>query len=220
MKLKFGCIFLVLTICFSSVFAFAKDEIIYSEKELKAAITYLKEHRDELNITGYSIDENRNGLEVMAEKWTAEKQEQLKQLLGIENIDFVTDYGSVNENDGIVVRLMMKTADNAVYFRHSPERNSRVLVPVRGILEPLGYHVVWDNEEKKVTAISDSNKIILTIDEDKALFQSLTDETSIVNIDAPPVIINHSVYIPVRFISQISDYSVSWHENARMVIVE
>lgn len=220
MKNFFGFALLIMIICFSSVLSFANSETTYSEEELKTAISYLKEHRDELNITGYSINNNINGLEIMAEKWTSEKEEQFKKLLNINNIEFITDYDSINENDGIVVRLIIKNTDNAIYFRHSPMVDSRVLVSVRGIFELFGYNVMWNNEEKKVIAISDSNKIIFTINDNKVSFINSSGESNIINVDVPPTIINNSLYIPVKFISEISEYSVSWNEDIQMIIIE
>lgn len=207
MNKKIGLILFAIIMCFSCVSVFAKEDI-YSKKELESAILYLREHRDELNLTGFSIKEDINGLELMTERWTPEKEEKFKQLLEIENIDFVTDYGVVS--DGITVRLMLKTADMGIYFRNCPTVDDVVLVPVRDLLEPLGYVIFWNDEEKTVVANNGSRKLIFTLSSDEVLdvLMSETDKALTIPIEVSPIIKNGKVYIPVNFISEISDYSV------------
>lgn len=220
MNKKTGLILLATLLWFSCTPSFAKENVIHSKKELKAAISHLREYRDELNLTGYSINENINGLTISADKWTPEKEEKIKQLLGIENIEFITDYGVADEG-GIKVRLMPKTSDDAIYFFNSPVVDNTVLVPVRGLFESLGYQIFWNNEEKKVTAVNDNNKLIFTLSEKEVLFiNTSSNETTILSIDIAPMIENNSIYIPVDFISEVSDYSVTKLERSSTTLIE
>ncbi len=220
MKKKIAIIIFVVSVCFSNVLSYA-NEVIYTEEELNEAITYLRAHRDELNLTGFSIDESINGIRILAEKWTPEKEEKFKQLLDIENIEFITDYGCVADNNNpIMVRLMPKSADNAIRLWDLPIVENRVLVPIRGFLEPLGYDISWDGEKKEVTAISENNAIVFTVGEKKIKIVDETGGVKNIDIDVSPMIKNESVYVPVRFISEVSDYTVSWSESSNFVIVE
>lgn len=49
---------------------------IYSLEELNTAFETLRENRENLDITAYSIDTINNGLKVMAKQWTDEKKEK------------------------------------------------------------------------------------------------------------------------------------------------
>ena len=56
--------------------------------------------------------------------------------------------------------------DKAVSFAEAPFiENDRVLVPMRGILESLGYSVAWQEESKTVLAEKDEIQISLHPDE-------------------------------------------------------
>ena len=60
--------------------------------------------------------------------------------------------------------------DKAVSFAEAPFiENDRVLVPMRGILESLGYSVAWQEESKTVLAEKDEIQISLHPDEKTAI---------------------------------------------------
>lgn len=106
-------------------------------------------------------------------------------------------------------------------FFNSPVVDDTVLVPVRGLFESLGYQIFWNNEEKKVTAVNDNNKLIFTLDEKEILFiNTSSNETTILSVDIAPMIKNNSVYIPVDFISEVSDYSVTKLERSSTTLIE
>ena len=67
-KIKLSIFSLIIVLTFSNTsLANVKN---YTKEELNNAISYLREHRDELNITGYSILKDNSGLKVMEDKWT------------------------------------------------------------------------------------------------------------------------------------------------------
>ena len=71
--------------------------------------------------------------------------------------------------------------DKAVSLAEAPFiENDRVLVPMRGILESLGYSVAWQEESKTVLAEKDEIQISLHPDEKTA-----TVNGKAVSIDAP-----------------------------------
>ena len=54
---------------------------IYSLEELNTAFETLRENRENLDITAYSIDTINNGLKVMAKQWTDEKKKNIMERL-------------------------------------------------------------------------------------------------------------------------------------------
>lgn len=86
------------------------------------------------------------------------------------------------------------------------------LVPFRGLLENMGAAVHWDNEKRKVTASSDSTMVELTIDSHTALVNGKPYTLSV-----PAQIIDHSTYIPVRFLAEVLGAKVHWEVPSRLV---
>ena len=69
--------------------------------------------------------------------------------------------------------------DKAVSFAEAPFiENDRVLVPMRGILESLGYSVAWQEESKTVLAEKDEIQISLHPDEKTATVNGKTVEVT------------------------------------------
>ena len=69
---------------------------VYSLEELNTAFEILRENRENLDITAYSIDTINNGLKVMAKQWTDEKKKNIMEITNVKNIQYITDLGSVN----------------------------------------------------------------------------------------------------------------------------
>ncbi|NDO46328.1 hypothetical protein [Clostridium sp. MD294] len=67
---------------------------VYSSEELNIAFEILRENRESLDITAYSIDTINNGLKVMAKQWTDEKKKNIMEITNIKNIQYITDLGS------------------------------------------------------------------------------------------------------------------------------
>jgi N-acetylmuramoyl-L-alanine amidase len=88
------------------------------------------------------------------------------------------------------------------------------LVPVRIIAEELGAEVKWDGAKRKVTVVKDKTSIVLTIDQPSAV---VNDKE--VTIEAPPVIIEDTTMLPVRFVSEQLDVKVTWDDLTRSVFL-
>ena len=53
---------------------------------------------------------------------------------------------------------------NVLSCRHDPViENDRVLVPMRDIMEPLGYEVVWNEKDRSIVAKDADTNMYLTI---------------------------------------------------------
>lgn len=105
--------------------------------------------------------------------------------------------------------------DKAVRLLNAPFiENDRVLVPMRGILESLGYSVAWQEESKTVLAEKDEIQISLHPDEKTA-----TVNGKAVSIDAPAKIRNGRTFVPLRFLAEYSGAEVTWNQSTSSVSI-
>lgn len=74
--------------------------------------------------------------------------------------------------------------------------NGTVYVPIRALCESLGALVAWDNDTETAYVIKES------------VYLKLSDDSRI--SDAPAVMYNDSMYVPVRFIAEAFGYGVEW----------
>lgn len=89
--------------------AFSRNaNIVYDEPEkyslsnLKDAFMYLRENRETIGLTGYSINVMNNNLEIYVPEWSDEKEEEITNAINIDNINFIEDYGVVDETDEMI----------------------------------------------------------------------------------------------------------------------
>ena len=96
--------------------------------------------------------------------------------------------------------------------------NNRVMVPVRKILEELGASVTYDIETSTATAVKDahyaqfrngSDYLLLGVCADGKNDGELSYSTS-AKLDSNPVILNDTMYVPLRAVSEAFYYDVDW----------
>lgn len=90
--------------------------------------------------------------------------------------------------------------------------NGRVLVPMRGVLESLGYTVQWQEPTKTVLAVKDSMEISMPLNSNTI---SVNNET--VTIDVPAKLIGSRTFVPLRFLAEYSGADVAWDESTSTV---
>lgn len=93
--------------------------------------------------------------------------------------------------------------------------NNRTMLGARTFYEKIGAKVDWNEKARTVTVTKDNNKIVLTIDKDKALVNGKEKA-----LDSPAVIVENKTYIPVRFVSEAFGYNVKYTEDEIMPIVD
>lgn len=93
-------------------------------------------------------------------------------------------------------------------------KNDRTLVPFRKIFESLGYTVEWNEEYSLVTAKKDGTVMYLQIGNNE-----ITVNNEKVISDVAPEIINSTTYIPIRIISEQSNFDVEWNDIDGSVII-
>ena len=115
----------------------------------------------------------------------------------------VLDTGKIN----VVINGVKQNLDNEPIIE-----NSRVLVPVRDILEALDVSVKWDEETEKITCLKGQNTVELFIGSETA-----TVNGENVVLDTEPQLINDSTYIPLRFMGETFGNNVEWNEKTQTV---
>ena len=92
--------------------------------------------------------------------------------------------------------------------------NGRVLVPMRGILESLGYSVHWQEHTKTVLAMKDSITISLPLDS-----QTVQVNHEPVTIDVPAKLHESRTFVPLRFLAEYSGANVTWDAATSTVMI-
>lgn len=92
--------------------------------------------------------------------------------------------------------------------------NGRVMAPMRGILQPLGYTVQWDEAEQTVLAEKGDVSISLPLGADTAAVNGKA-----VPLDAPARIIQERTFVPLRFLAEHSGAEVLWDGAAETVSI-
>jgi endonuclease YncB( thermonuclease family) len=92
--------------------------------------------------------------------------------------------------------------------------NGRALVPLRDIFEALGAKIEWNEAAKTVTAKKNNTVITYTIG-------SFTGNRNneIITIPVPGQLIDGTTMIPLRFVSEALDTTISWDENSRTILI-
>ncbi len=92
--------------------------------------------------------------------------------------------------------------------------NGRVMAPMRGILQPLGYTVQWNEAEQTVLAEKNGVSISLPLGRDTAAVNG-----SSVPLDAPARIIQERTFVPLRFLAEHSGAQVLWDGSTETVSI-
>jgi hypothetical protein len=91
----------------------------------------------------------------------------------------------------------------------------RVLVPIRVVTESLGAAVTWDQKTRTATISKWIEKINLTVGQKTALIDAPNKSVKPykISLDVSVQNVNNRIYVPLRFLSQIYGYQVSWKNN-------
>lgn len=92
--------------------------------------------------------------------------------------------------------------------------NNRVLVPMRSIMEALGYTVIWHQDNHTVEAKKDATQLFLTIDDPIALVNQEP-----VTLDAAATLSKNTTMVPLRFIAEYGGATVNWDGETYTVVI-
>jgi hypothetical protein len=122
-------------------------------------------------------------------------------------------------------RPIMLTINGSPIITDSPPviERERTLVPVRALVEALGYVVAWDPSSRTVDIYDQRTfkcVISMTIDKDSAyVYNEAEQGREEVLLDVPAMIINDRTMIPARFIAESLGCPVDWDSETRTVKV-
>lgn len=91
---------------------------------------------------------------------------------------------------------------------------NRTWVPIRFVSEALGATVDWNQEEKKVTISFEGKTLILTIDSPVLLSDGKSQ-----TMDVAPFLMDNRTWVPLRFVAENLDCTVSWIQGSKEVII-
>lgn len=113
-------------------------------------------------------------------------------------------------------QIQVQVDGNAVYFPNAKPQyvNGRVLVPLRGVFEQLGANVSWSRATQTVLATRGTTNVELHIGSREA-----TVNGSTVDLDVPPMIMNGSTMVPIRFVSEALGAQVGWIDAQQLVTI-
>ena len=104
----------------------------------------------------------------------------------------------------------------AVVFAEQPPVivDGRVLVPVRGVFEELGFTVSWNRDTRQAILERADYTIVLTIGS-----EAFTTNNTIAYLDVPAQIIGGSTMLPIRAVLESVGYQISWDNSARTAVI-
>jgi hypothetical protein len=116
------------------------------------------------------------------------------------------------------IRIVVDGKD-ITYLASPVVRNDRVMVPVRFVTSELGAEIIWDGEERTVTATKGDRQIFLRID---SYLVSYDNGSRYQISDVAPFILleNERTYVPLRLISNGFGVGIEWLESTRTVEVQ
>ncbi len=86
-------------------------------------------------------------------------------------------------------------------------KNNRVLLPLRELSTQFGYNVQWQEELQKITISNGNKTITLFIGQNYAYV-----EDKRVSLDIAPYINLNTTYVPIRFVGEAFDLSVTYKD--------
>ena len=101
-------------------------------------------------------------------------------------------------------------------------QDGRVLVPVRGVFDALGYDIGWDGSEQMVTLTAQDGTVVsLWIGHHQLSFRSEVriPRVNLITMDVPAQIINGSTMIPLRAVADAIGADVQWDGTQNMAII-
>jgi len=93
-------------------------------------------------------------------------------------------------------------------------KDSRTLVPLRGIFEELGANVEWDGATSTVTATKGDISVRLTIGDNK-----IYKNGSVIELDVPAQLIGERTFVPARAVAEAFEAIVRWSVETQTVII-
>lgn len=90
--------------------------------------------------------------------------------------------------------------------------NKNVMIPIRVVAENLKFKVDWNQQARTVKIQQDQQTISLTVDQKQAM---VADKQ--VTLNTAPQILNKTLVVPIRFVSEQMGLKVRWNNQDKIV---
>lgn len=90
--------------------------------------------------------------------------------------------------------------------------NKNVMIPIRVVAENLKFDVDWNQQARQVKIKQNEKVISLTVDQKQAM---VADKQ--VTLNTAPQILNKTLVVPIRFVSEQMGLSVKWNNQEKIV---
>ena len=173
------------------------EELLSADKMLKLNIS---ENTKILDREGNETEEIKNkDLLVIYTVSTRSipEQTQPQTIIVLDKEEKVTELNKININNK---EISLKTS---IYTN----KDNIVMVPLRSIVEELGYEIKWNNESQSLELIKGAQWFNITVGQDNYNFAKM-----IVKLGAAPEIHESSTYVPMNFINEVLQYNINVSE--------
>lgn len=93
--------------------------------------------------------------------------------------------------------------------------NGVTLVPLRAIFTALDIKLEWNSKTQTIVGTKEDLKVSLKLGSKIA-----TTNSKKITLGAPPKVIKQTTYVPIRFISEATQYNVKWDKQARSITIQ
>ena len=109
-----------------------------------------------------------------------------------------------------------KTIDVAPYITSA----GSTLIPLRGLLEEMGAEISWNGDNQAITIEKGFLKIELQIQNELVYVDDPIYGNTMYTLNSAPRIKDSRTFIPVRFVSEMLGYNVSWDGVTKTITIE
>ncbi len=94
------------------------------------------------------------------------------------------------------------------------------MIPLRGLLEEMGATITWNGESDEIILDASPYEIRLQIQNELVYVKDPLYGDIMYTLINPPIIKDSRTFVPIRFISEILGYKVSWDGETQTVLIE
>ncbi len=105
-----------------------------------------------------------------------------------------------------------------VNFEHQPVIvEERVFYPMRELVELFGGSVTWNQSTQTATTKAGDNVVEFTLNSNEYV---LNGETLFMEDNIVPVVVNQSIYLPIRYLAESLSFLVGWDYDKQAISVD
>lgn len=90
----------------------------------------------------------------------------------------------------------------------------RSYVPVRFILEELGYKVIWNGEDQTIKIKDDLVELKLKVNSKKALVNKKEKD-----MEVPVILVENTTFVPLRLVTELLNKNIDYNENYNIAVI-